>query len=92
LLEPELLDTLEDIMLEDTSDTLERDISENGGITDTLGPPEVPSYKSEMIETIETLIFLPVEPSDTKRYKLGTDTTDGTKDGELSMLKDKTLC
>jgi hypothetical protein len=31
-------------MLEDTS---ERELSENTGITDTLGPPDMLSYKSE---------------------------------------------
>merc|ERR1712072_1603919 len=90
LLDIKLSDTLEDITLKDTSDTSKRDGSENTGTTDTLGLPEVPSYKSETTETTETSTSPLDVPSDIKRFTHGTDTTDGTKDGESSMSEDNT--
>jgi hypothetical protein len=75
----ELLDT-------DTLDiTLDTD-----GSADTLGLLEVLSYKLEMTETTETSISGKEDLTDINQLRCGIDTTDGTKDGELSTSEDYT--
>jgi len=77
----ELLDT-------DTLDiTLDTD-----GSADTLGLLEVLSYKLEMTETTETSISGKERLEDINQLRCGIDTTDGTKDGELSTLEATNSC
>jgi hypothetical protein len=75
----ELLDT----------DTLDITLNTDGS-ADTLGLLEVLSYKLEMTETTETSISGKEDLTDINQLRCGIDTTDGTKDGELSTLEENT--
>jgi len=74
-------------LLKDTSDT---ELSEDIMSTDTLGPLEVPFYKLETTEITETSISGKEDLIDINQLRCGIDTTDGTKDGELSTLEENT--
>jgi len=66
---------------------LDTDTLDTDGSEDTLGPLEVLSYKLEMTKTTETSISGKERLEDINQLRCGIDTTDGTKDGELSTLE-----